>query len=32
VSFVPVYVFHECVLMYDKVNVDCIVNAMMIWH
>jgi hypothetical protein len=32
VSFVPVYVFHECVLMCDKVNVDCIVNAMMIWH
>ena len=20
------------VLMYDKVNVDCIVNAVMIWH
>jgi hypothetical protein len=32
VSFVPVYVFHECVLMCDKVNAHCIVNAVMIWH
>ena len=32
VSFVPVYVFHDCVLMCDKVNVDGIINAVMIWH
>ena len=32
VSFVPVYVFYDCVLMCDKVNVDCIINAVMIWH
>ena len=32
VSFVSIYVFHECVLMCDKVNVDSIVKAVMIWH
>ena len=25
-------VFHECALMCDMVNVDCMVNAVMIWH
>ena len=32
VSFVLVYVFHECVLMCDKINVDCIINAVVIWY
>jgi hypothetical protein len=30
VSFVLVYELHDCVLMCDKVNVDCIVNDVMI--
>ena len=32
VSFVLVYVFHECVLMCDKINVDCVINAVVIWY
>jgi len=25
-------VFHECALMCDMANVDCMVNVVMIWH
>jgi len=26
------YVFHEYALMCGMVNIDCMVNAVMIWH